>query len=671
MASVTDLEQNVPAMEASDPDRKVYQFAGFTLDLGSGTLSAGEAEIALRPKSFEVLRYLVEHAGLLATKDEMLQAVWGHHHVSDGSLAQCIIDIRKALGDSGQTLVRNIPRRGYVLHAAVTVREQDGAMPPDTHGGGAPSGQTRPVRPGRNRRLVRVMTVTALLLLIVAGIELFLANGSSSSPHRSEAAAMAHDNSIAVLPFLDLSANSDQAWFAEGLSEEILNSLSQYPDLRVIARTSSFSFKDSKLDIPAIGSRLGVAYVLEGSVRKAKQTVRITAQLVSAGDGTHLWSQTYDRQLENILQLQSEIAAAVADALEVQLVEKAPAAKVEPVAYEAFLQAEFFYNRRMQGDIQRAGDYYRRAVAIDPGFARAWVGASGADGILITSGIDNRKEVYDRELAAARKGVELDPGNAVAHMRLAQAYYNRGQREMADTQWSEAIALDSNDPFILSVRAGIAYEYLNFEEALRLQRRAAATDPVSYVKHGNLATFLFSAGHYEEALAEYGRTIALNPSSREHLQTYMVQALVQLGRYQEALDLADSVTEPAWRDQLRAMALVRLGRVQRAEDALQALRSTSGPLKIVLLAQYYAWSGNAQQAFSLMDQCLRQCEDQYLSDGTMPMLLELASSPLLGDLRNDPRWPGWYEKFMAVTSVPGPEQDTAGQRGDPSPRGAD
>ncbi len=634
-------------MEAPGHNHRVYQFAGFTLELGAGTLRAGDAPIPLRPKSFEVLRYLVEHAGLLATKEEMLQAIWGHQHVSDGSLAQCIIDIRKALGDTDQKLVRNVPRRGYTLCADVVVQEPRKAVKVPVEAAGAPSAEPRP-RPGHNRRLARIMTVTALLLVLIASVELFIAGGYSSRARPAVAAAKPGDKSIAVLPFLDLSAKADQSWFAEGLSEEILNSLSQYPDMHVIARTSSFSLKDSKLDVPAVGHRLGVAYVLEGSVRQAGRTVRITAQLVRASDGTHLWSQTYDRQLGNILQLQSEIAAAVADSLEAKLIAKKPAAEVKPDAYEAYLQAQYFYNRRNPGDLERARKYYHRAIARDPGLARAWVGLSGLDNLLIGTGLDTRKSVFDEQLAAAQKGVELDPASAVAHLRLGQAYYLNGRTRQAYAQWDKAAALNNDDPMVLAALAGAALNNFQFDKAVRLQRRAAAADPISPMQRANLAEFLFYAGRPEEALPVYQQSIDLNPVSPGQYRLGMAQALVMLGQYREALKIADAMPEGPRRDQLRAMALGKLGRAKEAQSALRDLQSGHSPAALALSAQYFAWSGDLDRAFTLLDTCLQQCWDSNTYLYGQPWISELVISPQLSKMRRDPRWHDWYRRYNAT-----------------------
>lgn len=646
VAPVTVLEQNEPAMDAPGHNHRVYQFAGFTLDLGAGTLRSGDTQIPLRPKSFEVLRYLVEHAGLLVAKEEMLQAIWGHNHVSDGTLAQCIIDIRKALGDTDQTLVRNIPRRGYTLCADVTVHEPYKSAQVPVGPAGTPSAEPRP-RPGHNRRLARFMTVTALLLVAIAGIELYLANRHPPRSPPFTAAAKPDDNSIAVMPFLDLSANADQSWFAEGLSEEILNTLAQDPGMHVIARTSSFSLQDSNLDIPAIGHRLGVANVLEGSIRKAGRTVRITTQLVRASDGAHLWSHTYDRQLENILQLQSEIAVAVANALEVKLVKRSPLHTVAPDAYEAYLQAKYFYNRRNPGDLERARKYYHRAIARDPGFARAWVGLSGLDNLLIGTGLDTRQSVFDEQLATAQKGIELEPASAVARLRLGQAYYLNGRPKQAYVQWDKAATLNNDEPMVLAALAGAALGNFQFEKAVRLQRRAAAADPVSPMQRANLADYLLYAGRPEEALPVYQHAIDLNPEKLPEYRLGMAQALLMLGHYREAMKIADAMPEGPRRDQVRAMALGKLGQKVQARSALQHLQSMKSPATLALSAQYFAWSGDLDRAFTLLDKCLQQCWNDKTARYGLPWISELVISPQLAKVRKDPRWPDWYRRYNA------------------------
>ncbi len=241
--------------------------------------------------------------------------------------------------------------------------------------------------------------------------------------------------SIAVLPFLDMSAAKDQGYLSDGVTEEILNRLSQADNLRVIARTSSFSMRDQALDVPEIAARLGVEYVLEGSVRRSGEQMRITAQLIDVSTNAHVWSRTYDRRIDDLFAVQDEIAASVAAALQVSLsgndTTERPPASVE--AHERFLQGQFHYNRRSPGDIERAIQNYKQAVALDPGYARAWAALAGAYSLLYARGESGRPHhLRDLQGEAARKAVELNPHLAVAHARLAQYYFQVQQRAQGE-----------------------------------------------------------------------------------------------------------------------------------------------------------------------------------------------------------------------------------------------
>lgn len=624
----------------------VYSFSGFLLDLSRGTLIQNDRDIPLRPKSFEVLRYLVEHPGQLASKEEMILAIWGHRHTSDGSLTQCIIDIRKALGDDGQSLVKTLPRRGYILDAPVELLESPPELPkvdPYHPEPGASPGSLQ------SRPLFTWVALLAGVLIIFTAVyfvrhEVPESSGFNPGPAGGATAA----NSIAVLPFIDLSPGKDQAWFAQGLSEEILNLLAKSPDLRVIARTSSFSFKDQSLDVPSIAKRLDVGNILEGSVRREADQVRITVQLVGGEDGIHLWSHTYDREMENILEMQAEIAAAVAEEMRARLVAEPTINKLVPAAYELFLRAEYFYGRRSPGDIQRAAEYYRRAVELDPDFARAWIGLSGAYNLLTNEAAEGSSELLEKQFQAAQKGLDLSPGLGSAQMRMAQAYYSMGQREKSLEYWNRAIALDPEDPFILAVRAGWANSNFRFDEAVQLQRRAVAADPVAFTQSGNLAHYLLNAGRYEEALAEFWRSIELNPIRLEDSRPFIAYTLVQLERHQEALDLAGSIEDPASRSLVSAMAHTGLGLASQAGAATQELESFDGLKAMILQAQWYAWSGNSNLAFQSLNHSLTQVVENGADWHHIGLLEAAATSPAFREIRPDPRWKSWLDALRAV-----------------------
>ena len=337
---------------------RIYSFGDFTLDMAGGALSRAGVEVELRPQSLEVLSILVDRSGKLVTREELQQAVWGNKVVTDDSLSHCLSDIRKALGDDAREMIRTVPRRGFVFEAAVTAQTVTDPVAERAAG----------IRNGRRLKTASAVFVTAALAAF-----LFIAN-----EHQPDDAAP-KDKTIAVLPFLNLSAEPSQAYFSDGLTEEILNSLAKTPDLLVTARTSSFAYRDSKEDLPTIAAALGVKHVLEGSVRRSGNRVRVTAQLIRARDGFHLWSESFDSTSTDIITIQEDIAIAIANALETvmdpeELADMMRAGTRSVPAYEAYLAGNGAWLASSNDIYLRleARDWFEKAVALDPEFTLAY-----------------------------------------------------------------------------------------------------------------------------------------------------------------------------------------------------------------------------------------------------------------------------------------------------------
>ena len=334
-------------------NNKIYTFSDFTLDTSRGALSKDGVEISLRPQSFDVLRVLVSRAGKLVTREELQQAVWGHKVVTDDSLTHCLTDIRKALDDDNRLLLRTVPRRGVILETSVTVQSA-----PDA---------TEETPRHTNRILAFAAAGIAALVVIV-----FFANMDSGRD------AEAAEKSIAVLPFESFSDDPAQRYFSDGLTEEILNSLAKTPDLLVTARTSSFAYRDTKIDVPTIAAALGVNHILEGSVRRSGDRLRVTAQLIRARDGFHLWTETYDSTSTDIITMQEDIAVAIANALDTAMDPEELAMMMRVgtrsvPAYEAYLSGSGVMSAANNDSSLRAegADWFEQAIALDPNFTWA------------------------------------------------------------------------------------------------------------------------------------------------------------------------------------------------------------------------------------------------------------------------------------------------------------
>ena len=311
---------------------------------------------------------------------------------------------------------------------------------------------------------------------------------------------------VAVLPFVDMSEEKNQTYFADGLSEEILNLLAQSATMRVIARTSSFSFKDRpELDIATIARRLDATHVLEGSVRKSGDHVRITAQLVDGATSAHLWSRTYDRDLTDIFSVQDDIAAAVAAQLDATLGDGGDLQRADttnPRAFERYLHGRYFFNRSGESDVTRAREYFEQALQDDPNYARAWAGLAGTYNASFSSGQAATPEAQRAWLASIERALSLGPGLAEVHVRAAQYYWWLGEWRRSEEHCKLAIALNPSDSLVLSVSALKAIAIGHRHEALSLQRRAVAVDPLSAQGRAHLGMLLAAVGELEEAEVE-------------------------------------------------------------------------------------------------------------------------------------------------------------------------
>jgi TolB-like protein/DNA-binding winged helix-turn-helix (wHTH) protein len=473
-----------------------YAFAGFTLDPARQVLRGPEGEIRLRPKSYSLLLYLVRHQGRLATRQELHEALWGHLAVTDDSLTQCLVEIRRALGKDGRRIVQTVPRRGYLFEAPVTrlpaddlqdsgssatvrVAEEDRAADAgDDREVDLPASGSPPPSPRGALLTTGILAATAVAAMLVVWMA---AHREPVAPGSPDPVVQRLPNSIAVLPFVDMSADKDQEYFGDGIAEEILNLLAQSPGLKVVARTSSFTFKNQSADIPTISRQLGVTHVLEGSVRNSGNRMRITAQLITAADGTHLWSQSYDRELGDLLGVQREIAAAVAGALKTSLLGdglSGPASVIDARAYDYYLRGRFLFHRRDPGDLDRAREQLESAVALDPGYAQAWADLSGVYNAQMYSGEIPWEIGMQRRREAAEQALALDPRLPEAHLRAGRVFMGDGDLERARYHLELAGEIDPDNALVLGYTSGSLLAEGRLDEAIDHWDRVVANDPL-------------------------------------------------------------------------------------------------------------------------------------------------------------------------------------------------
>jgi TolB-like protein/cytochrome c-type biogenesis protein CcmH/NrfG len=443
--------------------------------------------------------------------------------------------------------------------------------------------------------------------------------------------------SIAVLPFVNMSSDPEQEFFSDGISEELLNLLAQIPELQVAARTSSFSFKDQNLEIPEIAERLKVAHVLEGSVRKAGNQVRITAQLIRADDGFHMWSETWDRSLDDIFAIQDEIAADVAQQLKVTLLGSAPTvAETDPAAYALYLQARQLSHQITLENLEHAVALYQQALAIDPEYAAAWAGLASSYTMQTGNGLRSIDEGAALAREAADRALAIDPEYAAAYAALSQIEQTLNNDLTAAAPYmSRALSLEPTNPDIIARAATLARDLGRLGEASTLFEYAVARDPVNSSGHHNLGTVYLWAGRLDDAIASYRTALALSPG-RISSQYGIGSALLVDGDAEAALEaFALEEGDEEYRVKGMALAYHDLGRMAEFESAFRELRDTWGERWPSEVAHVYAWIGDADAAFEWLDRGVLQNEDglgsQYLR-------------PLLAPLDDDPRWTAFLER---------------------------
>jgi serine/threonine-protein kinase len=475
-------------------------------------------------------------------------------------------------------------------------------------------------------------------LLAALGATLWLGSEAMRTGRWTAGTASPAGRSIAVLPFVDLSAEKDQEYFADGLAEELLNALAQIPELRVAARTSSFQFKGKTGDVAAIGRQLNVETILEGSVRKAGRRVRVTAQLVKVADGFHLWSETYDRELDDIFAVQGDIARAVTRVLEVKLLERPPptAPGGNADAYTLYLQGKYFYGRMGREDLSKAIASFEQAIALEPADARAFAGLAVAYHQQASRGFAPLAEGSRKARQAAEKAIELDPSLAEAHAALGWILtIHDWDWAGADAAYKRALELGPGDATVSRRAATLAGTLGRFDEAIRLDRRALELDPLNVAAHNSLGLHALYAGRLDDAEAAFRKVLDLDP---EFPGAHMFLGQVQLQRSDPgaALREMEREKEPLWRRFGLALAYHALGQKQDADAAFAEFLAKHEDEAAFQVAELHAFRGEADRALAWLERSYAQ------RDGG---LAEMKGDPLLRRLERDPRYAAFLDKM--------------------------
>jgi adenylate cyclase len=533
-------------------------------------------------------------------------------------------------------LLKQDERAGPAMHRTEPGRAAVGDPPPAA----AHSASSTTKASSAPKQTKRVLLLAAAALLIAAGVFAIdrwvvsrrLADTEAAAPaaHSGAAPSVVADKSIAVLPFVDMSEKHDQEYFSDGLAEELLDLLAQVPGLTVIARTSSFSFKGKSEDVPTIAKKLNVANILEGSVRKSGRRLRITTQLIRADTGVHIWSETYDRDQDDVFKVQEDIARAVVEKLKLALLGDVPisaARTSNPEAYNLLLQGRYSVAFDTPRELEKAIDCYRRAIALDAAYAPAWAGMSQAIFRQIANGYVDVQTGQVQAMAAARKAAELDPTlpeayTMIASIKMLEDFDWSGAREALD----HALQLDPNNVNALFSSAHLTMTVGNTDDTLAQFRDVLERDPLNLLYRRYVARVLYFARRFTEAEAMIRQVLAMNPSfPAAHYEL----GRILLARGQIPAAVTEFETEQSnWRGFGLPLGYHAQGRSAEANAALKDLLQHSAGSEFQV-AETFAFFGDADKAFKWLDLAVERRD---------PGVQWLRGNPMMTALVADPRY---------------------------------
>jgi TolB-like protein/DNA-binding winged helix-turn-helix (wHTH) protein len=617
---------------ASSTDR--VQFGVFELDLQRAELRKSGVKVKLQEQPLKILQILLENPGQLIGREELQKRVWPANTFVefDQGLYNAIARLRDALGDSsdGPRFIETVARRGYRFIAPVTaIGTAQGNITP-TQKIDTKIEQALSLR----RLLMNVLAGLiggALLLAFVLGFNIAGAREwlhSRTTPIRS----------IAVLPLENLSADAEQEYFADGMTDELITILARFGSIRVVSRTSVMRFKKTSEPLAQIAKELNVDGVVEGTVERSGNRVRIRVQLIQASSDRHLWAQTYDRDLQDTLLLQSQAARDIASEIEakitpVQQQRLAAARSIDPEAYEAYLKGLYFSNKRSLPNFERAIYYYEDAIARDPSFAAAYSGLGEA---LIGEAFAGKPfdKVRERYIWALTKVNELDPQSPEAHFCLASAH------EFVDWDWSGAdkeyqriFELNPNFALAHQVYALFLAFQGRFDQSIAEAQRAQDLDPLSPFVRTTYCLELGVARRYDRAVDKCKQALELDPNFL-HAHENLIGIYISMGQYDRALDEFEKRARIAEDPPEQVAAVKRAYRRAGIKGFLrqqleQELQPDSGPPDGIDIASTYSLLGEKDQAFAWL---------QRAYDQRSPFMEFVKAHPDFDNIRSDPRY---------------------------------
>jgi len=618
---------------------------GELVSIGTAAVEARSAKVQLRQQPSQVLRILVERQGNIVTREEIRQILWPDDTVVefDRSINVAMAILRKALADDADhpKYIETLTGRGYRLIAPVEwqpsqtaaqcLLEPRAETPPRIE---SQISEQEP-RAAKPWRKAAVMGGCAVILVVV---------GYMSWRHFRDATPPSSLKiRLAVLPFQNLTGDPNKEYLADGLTEETISQLGRLnpEQLGVIARTSVMGYKHKDVRVDQIGRDLSVQYVLETSLRESGDHLRLTAQLIQVKDQTHLWSKDYDYAAKDTLNVEDEVAKAVAREIRVRLTSQqqgdlARSRPVNPEAFDAYLQGYYHWQLEADKDTDLAAKYFERATQIDPSYALAWVWLSRARNWQANEGLIPMEEGRRLSREAIERALALNPNLAAAHAQMGrikqQVDYDWAG---ADASFQRAVALEPANAENMGFAAWSAAIFGRFDEALELNRRAANLDPQNADSWGRLASAEFFMGQLDQSAADGKKALELNPDASSDSYTLSLIDLLQ-GRPQDALRDIERVQYAPTRASLHALTYYALGRKKESDAALSELIAKYHASNAFEIAEIYAFRNQTDEAFEWLDRAYSQRD---------PSLMSTKMDPLLKSLHNDPRFAALLKKL--------------------------
>jgi TolB-like protein/DNA-binding winged helix-turn-helix (wHTH) protein/Tfp pilus assembly protein PilF len=627
-----------------ETSKSVFHLGDQLVDPARCTILSGEETTRIEPRVMDVLMLLVSRAGHVITREEFISAVWGGSFVSDEVLSRCIYRLRQALGDNPKKpmFIETVPKRGYRLIAPVgkTFTGQELVSEITSVPAASSRAQQSVASSVQQNLLMRKRFLWIVSLIGICLVMVFYVYQMVDSQQQSDPVVAKDSNTIAVLPFVNLGVSEDNDYIGEGIAEELIGLLAKVPNLKVVARTSSFKFRHKGEDVQRIARILGVANVVEGSVQVEGSRIRVTARLVDPDTAYHLWSETYDTRFEDVFTVQEEIAGAIVRALKVSLdtdsgmqtLTKRDAPTTDMTAYRLYLQGLYHWKRRGERSIRKSIGLFQKAIERDPAFAHPHQALSSAYLVLPFYSSESREYAFAQAETAARNALQLDPSMGKAHAVLAFISMKRWDWTTADRQFQLAIAISPNDPTTHQWYSEFLSYVGNIDASVTEALRALELDPVSPVINDRLGVTYLWSGEFDLA-AEQFRIAAELGMDRVAIDQAYALLLLRSGQINEAVSLYEKILGKLGFDTAWVRLVAEATRdPARASEALEAVTMARAQQSIPDAMLFYAAVLLKQPdlAFNTVE---RLIENKSLT-------VEFLFAPEASELRRDPRFAG-------------------------------